>query len=171
MTAQGNYKANSARVEALLRTPDAAPWHAAPAGLHERVMASLDRVAPLEAQPGQLSGGVWRITAIAASIAIGAGGIGLMIGAAAWRNIPSTSPLASGVDQTATVFVASTGDQPLETPTVVLARAFEDLRPSGSSRLVASVAAPMRSEAQGLVAETRHAARTVLSRLPFVSME
>lgn len=165
MMAQGKTSRHAARVDALLRTPDSAPWRTAPVELHDNVMASLDSAAVESGKPVQRSVGQWRVAAIAACVAITAGGLGLLIGASAWRSIPATPTMV--------VADASSGTdlKSAEAPTVLLARAFEDLSPAGSSRLVASVAAPMRSEAQGLVTETRHAARTILSRLPFVSMD
>lgn len=169
MTAQGKHSGSASRVEALLRTPNAAPWSEAPTGLHDRVMASLDTAPALQARTDSGLSFTFRALAMAASVAIIAGGLGLFAGAAAWRNVPTTAPMVTAASN------ASTGTSPTvskpEAPTVVLARAFDDLKPAGSSRLMASMAAPMRSEAEGLAAETRLAARTVLSRLPFVSME
>jgi hypothetical protein len=162
------------RVESLLRSADAAPWVAAPAGLHERVMASLDTGVAVGGASGERP--VWRYGAwaLAASVAVLAGGLGVIAGAALWRSVPTGELLAGalpGESADPESLAAAGVAQQSERPAVVLARAFEDLRPAGSSRLVASVAAPMRSEAAGLAAETRQAAKTVLSRLPFVSMD
>lgn len=171
MSAHGKNAAGSDRVEALLRAQDAAPWRAAPAGLHDRIMALVD--ASPQATAEKTAGGTsWRYAAVAASVAIFAGSIGLTIGAIAFRGASNVELIAAGDGEggsqpEALPVEAGTHDA----PTVLLARAFDDLKPAGSSRLVASVAAPMRSEVQGIAAETRLAARTVLSRLPFVSME
>lgn len=178
MSAVGNTKNNVARVEAVLRSPDAAPWVQAPEGLRDRVMASLDaapsRSATQDSQASWSSMGWWRPLAAAASVAIIAGGLGVLAGALAWRSSPADHMLAEALPES-----INEPSEPLreittheaDRPVVVLARAFDDLRPAGSSRLMASVAAPMRTEAEGLASETRLAARTVLSRLPFVSME
>ncbi len=174
MSAQGNRMNRDSRVESLLRSADAAPWVAAPAGLHERVMASLDTGVAVGGASGERP--VWRYGAwaLAASVAVLAGGLGVIAGAALWRSVPTGELLAGalpGESADPESLAAAGVAQQSERPAVVLARAFEDLRPAGSSRLVASVAAPMRSEAAGLAAETRQAAKTVLSRLPFVSMD
>jgi len=174
MSAQGSRMTNGSRVESLLRSPDAAPWVAAPAGLHDRVMASLDTDVAGGVASGDRSAWTFRALAIAASVAVFAGGMGVIAGAALWRSAPAKELLAATLpDDSPLPAPRLLAEIPAERdrPAVVLARAFEDLKPAGSSRLMASVAAPMRSEAAGLAAETRQAARTVLSRLPFVSME
>lgn len=174
MSAQGNRMNRNSRVESLLRSTDAAPWIAAPAGLHERVMASLDTGVAVGGASGERPAWRYGVWALAASVAVLAGGLGVIAGAALWRSVPTGELLAGALpgESVDPESLAAAGvAQPSERPAVVLARAFEDLRPAGSSRLVASVAAPMRSEAAGLAAETRQAAKTVLSRLPFVSME
>jgi len=178
MSASGNTRNKLARVEAVLRSPDAAPWVAAPAGLHDRVMASLDatpaRVLAHDHRASWVSMRSWRTLAAAASVAIIAGGLGVLAGAIAWRSTPADALLAGASPESINVpseTVQQITPREVDRPVVVLARAFDDLRPAGSSRLMASVAAPMRSEAEGLASETRLAARTVLSRLPFVSME
>lgn len=174
MSAQGNRLNRNSRVETLLRSTDAAPWVGAPEGLHERVMASLDTGVAVGGASGERPAWRYGAWALAASVAVLAGGLGVIAGAALWRSVPTGEVLAGPLPGGPSITESLPGDdiahQP-ERPTVVLARAFEDLRPAGSSRLMASVAAPMRSEAAGLAAETRQAAKTVLSRLPFVSMD
>jgi len=164
MSRQANNVSGHARVEQLLRTADAAPWADAPAGLRERVVRSLDGVQhPVRGE--SWSGRQAAALAACVAIALGGGGLGLLIGAAAWRNVP-----LRGTGFTLAP-VAPDASAPADAPTVLLARAFDDLRPAGSSSLMSAMSAPMRSEAAGLASETRLAARTVLSRLPFVSME
>lgn len=171
MNTQRNHARSAARVESLLRSQDAAPWSDAPAGLHDRVMASLGGASVAQAELDRRWRAGWQIVAMAASVAIIAGGLGLFAGAAAWRNAPADGRMADNTTSELIRRPAPANSAATEAPTVVLARAFDDLKPAGSSRLVASMAAPMRSEVQGLAAETKLAARTVLSRLPFVSMD
>jgi hypothetical protein len=166
MSAQGKPATNVEKVEALLRSPDGTAWHDAPAHLHDRIMAALDLPQTVLEQPAPRN--AWRLTSIAAAIALVAGATGLIVGASIWRPAAGTALANSESLRVA----ENTSVQPAaETPTVVVSRIFEEFKPATSSQLVASVSAPMRSEAQGLVTETQFAARTVLSRLPFVSME
>lgn len=171
MSAQGKKRSAVCRVESLLRAPDSAPWRAAPAELHDRVMSAIDAAARSSAEPANHETH-WRVGALAAAVAICAGGLGLTIGAVAFRGPTGTVIVAAAKgDESSEPGIDAGSAAQEDAPTVVLARAIEELRPAGSSRLVASMAAPMRSEAEGIAAETRSAARTVLSRLPFVSME
>ncbi len=159
------------RVETLLRTPDAAPWSAAPSGLHDRVMASLD-AAPIDGA-GTTGLGTRRVAvaALAASLAIVAGAAGLIAGASLWKQTPGEMQIVQRVSGTGPAAAALPVQHAGEAPTVVVSRVFGQMRPAPSARLVESVAAPMRTEAEGLAAETRLAARTVFSQLPFVSMD
>lgn len=159
------------RVDALLRCTDAAPWAAAPAALHDRVMAEIDRI-PVGAIAGvSRPARPWRSIAVAAAVAMIAGGLGLLVGASVLRPVEGT--VVAALSTPSEQVIEDTAGAGVETlrPTVVLTRAFEDLRPTEPANVVASVAAPMRAEAAGLAEETRLAARAVLSRLPFVSME
>ncbi len=159
------------RVDALLRCTDAAPWAAAPAGLHDRVMAEIDRLPASGVAGMSRPARPWRSIAAAAAVAMIAGGFGLFVGASIWRPVEGTVIAASNTSSQQVVEGTATAGTDTLRPTVVLTRAFDELRPSEPASIVASVAAPMRAEAAGLAAETRLATRTVLSRLPFVSME
>lgn len=166
MNAEGKHARPSDRVEALLRSRDSAPWSPAPEALRSRVAAAL-REAPPAQTAADSAATVARRWAIAACLALCAGAAGIVIGAATWgAGGPGSEPIADAR------LIAPPIDLPrAEAPSVVLARAFGDLRPAGPTRLVDAVAAPMRTEAQGLATETTNAAKTVLSRLPFVSMD
>jgi hypothetical protein len=165
MNAQGKTTRAAGRVEALLRSPDAAPWAPAPDSLHARVMSAVSRtpVGRTESDRARISARRW---AAAAALALCAGALGIVILESSWNNGATAPPITdAGPRQTSPI-------PPIgEAPTVLLARAFGELRPAGSARIVDAVAAPMRTEAQGLAAETTNAAKTVLSRLPFVSMD
>lgn len=166
MNAQGKHARPSDRVEALLRTRDSAPWSPAPEALKARVAGAL-RDAPRAQTAPDSAANIARRWAIAACLALCAGAAGVVIGAATWgAGGPDSEPIAD-----ARPIVSPMEPPRAEAPSVVLARAFGDLRPAGPTRLVDAVAAPMRTEAQGLATETTNAAKTVLSRLPFVSMD
>lgn len=167
MNSQGNTARATDRVEALLRSPDAAPWAPAPESLRARVMEAVSSAPRARTESALAATSAWRWAA-AAAVALVAGTLGLIVGASVWRG-DATAPAPALTD--AAPRQAAPAPQTAEAPTVLLARAFGEMRPAGSARLVDAVAAPMRSEAQGLAAETTNAAKTVLSRLPFVSMD
>lgn len=169
MNARGTTARAADRVEALLRSPDAAPWAPAPESLRARVMEAVSSVPRAQTESALAATSAWRWSA-AAAVALVAGTLGLLVGASVWKGGASApAPALTAAD--APPRQAAPAPQTAEAPTVLLARAFGEMRPAGSARLVDAVAAPMRSEAQGLAAETTNAAKTVLSRLPFVSMD
>lgn len=169
MNAQGNTARAADRVDALLRSPDAAPWKSVPDSFRARVMDAVATTPRTETESARATANA-RWWAAAAAVGLCAGVLGLLVGASVWKGGTNAhAPALADADAAPrhAAPIAQTG----EAPTVLLARAFGDLRPAGSVRIVDAVAAPMRTEAQGLAAETTNAARTVLSRLPFVSMD
>ncbi|MBX3402458.1 MAG: hypothetical protein KF699_03500 [Phycisphaeraceae bacterium] len=165
MNAQGKHARPSDRVEALLRSRDSSPWKPAPESLRARVMSAVSQTPGNRAESAHIATSARRWAA-AAAVALCAASLGLLVGASLWRSDTTAPQIADSAPRQAAP-IPQTG----EAPTVLLARAFGDLRPAGSARFVDAVAAPMRTEAQGLAAETTSAAKTVLSRLPFVSMD